>query len=518
MSQQTLLEQVLRLVKPKKALHIGASFGQEASLYHRLGVETWHIEAIPDVFETLKATVGDWNDQHPINACLSNQAGLSTRFHIASNQGMPSSLLNLGRHQHEHPSITYEKEITVITETVDSLIGSGMIAADINFVLIDAQGAELKILEGAQNLLDNGSVIAIIAETAVVPLYEHGSTYMEVSKLLLDHDLHLRQAIFGEHGWTDALYMKPYWHSAKPQANKEEVRVAETEEGSVSDGDESEQSQGGSTDFQFFLRNENEIASVTEFSPWDKPAFEEDIVNAIHLLIPKACSHDLVRIGGDGDGAYLVPNDLENIEACFSPGVSNLIKFEQELADNFCIHSYMCDASVSEENLSLDKTFHHFKQLWLGSYDGENTQTLDSWVENSEHAQSRNLLLQMDIEGAEFMSLIATSDSILSRFRIVVIELHWLWRIQGSRFLNTRFLPAIQKLSRHFDCVHAHGNNCCGTTTIAGIDVPNVMELTYIRKDCNKPSHPPLIPHPLDISNVSSNPPIVLGQPWSQCK
>lgn len=519
MSQQTLLEQILRLVKPKKALHIGASFGQEANLYHDLGVEAWHVEPIPDVFEALTQNLSKLHDQHPINACLSNELGVQRKFYIASNQGMSSSLLELGRHQQEYPSITYDREITVITETVDSMISKGMIDSDINFILIDAQGAELKILEGARTLLARQCLLATITETAVVPLYKGGSTYIEVSELLLNYDLHLRQAIFGMHGWTDAVYMRPYWHSATNQSPEiVEKTTKQVENPLSSQADVSGDPAQGTIDFHFFMTNELAIADVAEFSPWDKPAFDEDILHAISLLIPKACSHELIRVGGTGDGAYLVPDDLADIDACFSPGVSNLINFEQELADKLSIHSYMCDASVRAEDLEIDRTYHHFKPVWLGSYDGDQTQTLDSWVANSEHAESRNLLLQMDIEGSEFSSLIATSDSVLSKFRIAVIEFHWLWKIQSSRFLNTRLLPTLHKLSRHFDCVHAHANNCCGTTYIAGIDVPNVIEITYLRKDSNDMSVPVTLPHPLDVVNVPSNPPIILGRPWTNSK
>ncbi len=33
-------------------------------------------------------------------------------------------------------------------------------------------------------------------------------------------------------------------------------------------------------------------------------------------------------MGGENDGGYLVPDDLEGIEYCFSPGVSNIATFE----------------------------------------------------------------------------------------------------------------------------------------------------------------------------------------------
>ena len=43
---------------------------------------------------------------------------------------------------------------------------------------------------------------------------------------------------------------------------------------------------------------------------------------------PVRTNHELIRMGGDGDGGYLVPNDLEGIDVCFSPGVSEIANFE----------------------------------------------------------------------------------------------------------------------------------------------------------------------------------------------
>lgn len=43
-------------------------------------------------------------------------------------------------------------------------------------------------------------------------------------------------------------------------------------------------------------------------------------------LVPD--SKDLIRLGPNGDGGYLVPDDLTGIEACFSPGVCATSEFE----------------------------------------------------------------------------------------------------------------------------------------------------------------------------------------------
>jgi len=267
--------------------------------------------------------------------------------------------------------------------------------------------------------------------------------------------------------------------------------------------------------YDFFFRQERAIQQLLEFSPWDRPALEPDLLAALQLMVPSPCSRPLVRIGGEGDGAYLIPDHLEGIEACFSPGVADCTALEQELADRHGIPSYLCDASVQPETLRLDADHHIFSGLWLGTHDGEETQSLDAWVLGSPHGHSQDLLLQMDIEGSEYGALLACSDSVLARFRILVLELHFLERLESARFLNMVFLPVLQKLHRHFDCVHAHANNCCGVVELAGCQVPPVLELSFYRRSLNQGSlHPPQIPHPLDVVNVPGLPVIELGPPW----
>lgn len=40
----------------------------------------------------------------------------------------------------------------------------------------------------------------------------------------------------------------------------------------------------------------------------------------------------LTRIGSSNDGGYLVPDDLDGIKSCFSPGVANNSDFEFDLS------------------------------------------------------------------------------------------------------------------------------------------------------------------------------------------
>ena len=57
-----------------------------------------------------------------------------------------------------------------------------------------------------------------------------------------------------------------------------------------------------------------------------------NVKELISLVYPKKLSVENIRIGGENDGGYIVPNDLEGIKYCFSPGVGNLSKFENDLS------------------------------------------------------------------------------------------------------------------------------------------------------------------------------------------
>lgn len=56
----------------------------------------------------------------------------------------------------------------------------------------------------------------------------------------------------------------------------------------------------------------------------------EAVLNALRLLSPWHAGHEMIRLGEDRDGGYLVPDDLDGIRACFSPGVDLASHFERD--------------------------------------------------------------------------------------------------------------------------------------------------------------------------------------------
>lgn len=224
---------------------------------------------------------------------------------------------------------------------------------------------------------------------------------------------------------------------------------------------------------------------------------------------PLDTEHALIRLGGDGDGGYLVPDDLEGIEACFSPGVDVVAGFEEAMIARG-IRCFQADASVEQSPLQ-GHSLVDFEPKFLGITSDSRTMTLDGWVEAKLPERGGDLILQMDIEGAEWLVLAAASDEVLSRFRIILIEFHNVENVLdpfGYSVIGNIF----EKLVKRFDVVHAHPNNC-RQTVVEGVRyaVPTVMEYSFLRKDRTTKRVPARrFPHPLDRDNRIGAPPVVL--------
>jgi hypothetical protein len=251
----------------------------------------------------------------------------------------------------------------------------------------------------------------------------------------------------------------------------------------------------------------------------------DEISKVISVLKPKSSPYKLIRIGGNEDGAYLLPNDLTNIKACFSPGVSDFKTFEDDLTFLYKIQCHMCDKSTDPEKLKtpLVDGMQTFKKKWLDVNNADDSISLEEWVMAYSPNPKDDLILQMDIEGAEYKNLFNTSEEILKRFRIMVIEFHGLDNITNPQVLSEVLLPVFSKIDKYFQCVHAHANNCCNNYIVppgTTINIPRLIELTFLRKDrflnnSAKQLQPIYIPHPSDIINVPDKPPLFLNKAWS---
>lgn len=235
-----------------------------------------------------------------------------------------------------------------------------------------------------------------------------------------------------------------------------------------------------------------------------------NLVSLLASLKPMETNYDLIRIGGNADGGYLIPNDLEDIDTCFSPGVSTTSDFENDLTKKG-IKCFLADYSV--EAPPIDNPLFDFEKKYLGIDNDDTYITLERWV--TQKAPEKNeFLLQMDIEGSEYPVIFHTSEDTFSKFRIIVIEFHGLDTIltkEGYELIRLSF----SKLLKNFEIVHIHPNNCRGSAYYKDLVIPRVMEFTFLRKDRITHKTPAKnFPNPLDRKNVANHQDIPLPSCW----
>lgn len=239
---------------------------------------------------------------------------------------------------------------------------------------------------------------------------------------------------------------------------------------------------------------------------------QDEIRSLLRGLHPRESGHSLIRMGGNHDGGYLIPDDLSGISACFSPGIDETSAFELDCAKHG-MRLFLADASVSQVGPELSDTHHSFIKKFIGVSSDEIHLTLDEWVDSTPEAEGE-LLLQMDIEGSEYEALLNCTPKLLNRFRIVCLELHHIGEWRNPRYFQF-VKKALDRLTTTHDCVHSHPNNSASIIRLGDMILPNVMELTFLRKDRMKSTElVTAFPHPLDADCVPNLPHVPLPTCW----
>ncbi len=175
------------------------------------------------------------------------------------------------------------------------------------------------------------------------------------------------------------------------------------------------------------------------------------------------------------------------------------------------IPSFLADYSV-EAPATENKNFHFLKKF-VGPITATNYIEFQEWVEKNS-GPTDELILQMDIEGSEYSSLLSCNKEILGRFRILIIEFHGLDLLFDS--LGCRIIiDCFEKLLQDFYVVHIHPNNNDPVRRIGGYKVPSLMEFSFIRKDrVSSIEYAKQFPNGLDRTTVISKKDFGLPSSW----
>jgi hypothetical protein len=245
-------------------------------------------------------------------------------------------------------------------------------------------------------------------------------------------------------------------------------------------------------------------------SRYSRDTSEAELAGFLQQLHPVETTRSLLRVGGRGDGGYLIPDDLDGIVRCFSPGVATISNFEIDLASRG-IPCSLADYSIDHPTLS--HALITFDKKFIGVETCGKFMTLADWV-SRDAPGAGDLLLQMDIEKYEYPVVLSTPSEVLRRFRIVAIEFHLL-QAMTKRNTFAYIRSVFEKLLPDFHVVHIHPNNGCAAVCCGSIPIPPVMEFTFLRKDRAQPTGMARdFPHALDARNVDSLPELPLPAAW----
>ncbi len=243
---------------------------------------------------------------------------------------------------------------------------------------------------------------------------------------------------------------------------------------------------------------------------------KKKVTSLIKKLYPYQTQKKLIRVGLDDDGGYLLPNDLKDLQVCFSAGVGSESNFDLECS-NYGMTLFLADNSVSKPTFnSLPPNPYHFLKKHIGLTNNADFITLDEWVNSSGVSKQEDLLLKMDIEGAEYDVLNHCSDELMTRVRIFVVEIHDLYRLWREDFFHNAE-RMFDKILKTHACVHIHPNNYDIIYSRNGIPIPITAEFTFLRRDridLDLKNHQTKFPHDLDFDNCPDIKHITVPKNW----
>ncbi|MEM7059525.1 MAG: FkbM family methyltransferase [Pseudomonadota bacterium] len=191
-------------------VHVGANVGQEVEFYAKLkDVPAILIEPLPNLIPLIEDEVAanPQGDFHVEQICCSDVDDETAEFYVSPDPiSQASSLLAPGRIVERYPWLANTELTEVKTITVDTLLARHYPDFPVNMIAIDTQGADLKVLKGAEHTLQRCDGIYI--EVSDERVYQGGCTFKEIIDYLDAQDFGLYRSIIKPEGWGNAFFKK----------------------------------------------------------------------------------------------------------------------------------------------------------------------------------------------------------------------------------------------------------------------------------------------------------------------
>ncbi len=202
--------------------------------------------------------------------------------------------------------------------------------------------------------------------------------------------------------------------------------------------------------------------------------------SALGLLQQELVKSDLVyRVGSELDGGYVM-GKVSNQKYAISIGVGRDVSWDEAIAKQG-ITVHMFDHTVKKPPTSFKNS--QFYKIGIRSSKINKSRKLlllEEILHKIGLADNKNLILKIDIEGAEW-DILAEIDALsLTKFDFIIIEFHDL------DLSNLKQREILAKLKINHGIIHVNPNNYSKILSFEGYLIPSVLEITYVKKEVLK--------------------------------
>ena len=198
-------------VSPNGMMHVGAHQAEEYKEYEINNMwgngQCYWVEVLPSRIEELRAFFADKPEHSVIQALAWGTSNVRMKLKV-TNHTASSSVFELGEHANFYKDIHVVETMEVTSSRLDELLKE---TDFFDFLVLDVQGAELEVLIGLGDLINN--VNWIFLEISKRKLYLGGVLENEIDSYLGMKGFRRRFVEWDRNaGWGDALYIRQeFW-------------------------------------------------------------------------------------------------------------------------------------------------------------------------------------------------------------------------------------------------------------------------------------------------------------------
>ena len=230
----------------------------------------------------------------------------------------------------------------------------------------------------------------------------------------------------------------------------------------------------------------------------------EAILAELQPVVLKNCT--FARFGSANDGGYLMCEDLiEPLDAAYSYGVGPNDDWGCDVSRRYHVPVYQYDCFDPARPTCNGGTF-VFHNECVGDHTGNRGPHFFDTLENQVRKNGdigRRLIIKMDIEGAEWDSLLAAPDELLAAIPQLAMEMHG--------YDNPKIVEVLRKLKRNFYLVNLHFNNWSCTPKAAPLPAW-AYQVLWVNKRIGIVDSTAPVPAPMSLLNAPDSP------TWPDCQ